>query len=104
VDNITWNWIKRGNEIYADIISRKISPDDIERFSFLIPFEFRAEMLSHLNALFLNTVVNPEIYGYGQDTIDLAIKCRSITKGLIDELRDPNYIQISRDKKLQQIL
>ena len=37
------------------------------------------------------------------DHFDLATECRKISYDLIMELRDPNYIQISRDKKLQQI-
>jgi hypothetical protein len=91
-------------EMQINLINNKIHPDNIENITSHIPLAIREEFYLHLNTLLLNDVINSNLYGHTEEIVWNASRCRSVISDLIKELRDPNYIQIKRDKNINKIL
>jgi len=103
--NLTVENFKEADDLHMKLINGRISHTDIEENVSLVPLDKREEFYSHLNSLLLNAMINgPAIYGYIQEMVDLAQKCRAAVYVLIMEMRDPEYMQIKREKKLNKII
>ena len=97
IQSLTQKSFEDAKKLHLLIINGFVFDDDLYLKSLTIPLVERVEYFSHISNLLLNTMLN----GNDEEKYHIAHEFRNIIKDIINEILDPNYLMIIRDRQLK---